>query len=59
MRTVKFVSDQSKMSMQKKENSVPWYSNEYKEAKKLMRKASNLMRKARGQFIYALNSLTH
>ena len=40
------------MSMQKKENSAPWYNNEYKEAKKLMKKAKE-------QFIYALNSLTH
>ena len=52
MTKIKFHSDQNKMSMQKKENSVPWYNNEYKEAKKLMRKA-------RRQFIYALNSLTH
>ena len=33
--------------MQKKENSMPWYNNECKEAKKLMRKA-------RKQFIYEL-----
>ena len=39
MRKIKFHSDQNKMSMQKKENSMPWYNNEYKEAKKLMRKA--------------------
>ena len=52
MRKVKFHSDQNKMSMQKKENSMAWYNNEYEEAKKLMRKA-------RGQFFYALNSLTH
>ena len=25
--------------MEKKENSMPWHNNEYKEAKKLMRKA--------------------
>ena len=33
--------------MQRKENSMPWYNNECKEAK-------TLMRKARKQFIYAL-----
>ena len=38
--------------MQKKEKSMPLYNNEYKKAKKLMRKE-------RGQFIYVLNSLTH
>ena len=38
--------------MQEKENPMPWYDNESTEAKKLMRKA-------RGQFIYELNSLTH
>ena len=52
MRKVKFRSYQNEMSMQEKENSMPWYNKEYKEAKKLMRKT-------RGQFIYALNSLTH
>ena len=51
MRKVKFHSDQNKMSIQKKETSMLWYNNKYKEARKLMRKA-------RGQFIYA-NSLTH
>ena len=39
MKKVKFHSDQNKTSVQgkEKENSVPWYYNKYKEAKKLMR----------------------
>ena len=52
MRKAKVHNDQNKMSMQKKGNSMPWYNYDYKEAKKLMKKA-------RGEFIYALNSLTH
>ena len=52
MRKVKFHSDQDKMSMQKKENSMLWYNNEFREAKMLMRKVM-------GQFIYALNSFKH
>ena len=47
MRTVKFNSDQNKPSFQEKENSMPKYNNEYKEAKKLMKKA-------RKPFFYAL-----
>ena len=43
MRKVKFYIDQNKPCLQKKENSMPWYNNECKEAKKLRR-----------QFIYAL-----
>ena len=48
MKKVKFHSDQNKTSLQEKENSVPWYNNKYKEAKKVTE------RKARKQFIYAL-----
>ena len=48
MKKVKCHSDQNKMSLQEKENSVPWYNNKYKEAKKINE------RKARKQFIYAL-----
>ena len=43
MRKVKFYSDQSKPSLQKKVSLMPWYNNRCKEAKKL-----------RNQFIYAL-----
>ena len=39
IRQVKFHSDQNKMSMKKKENSMPWYNNEYKEAKKVNEKS--------------------
>ena len=50
MKKVKFHSDQNKTSLQEKEkeNSMPWYNNKYKEAKKVNE------RKARKQFIYAL-----
>ena len=48
MKKVKFRSDQNKTSLQEKEDSVPWYNNKYKEAKKVNE------RKARKQFIYAL-----
>ena len=50
MKKVTFHSDQNKTSLQEKEkeNSVPWYNNKYKEAKKVNE------RKARKQFIYAL-----
>ena len=48
MKKVKFHSDQNKTSVQEKENSMPWYSNKYIEAKKVNE------RKARKQFIYAL-----
>ena len=47
MRKVRFHSDQNKPSLQIKINSMLWYNNECKEAKKLTRKA-------RKQFIYAL-----
>ena len=50
MKKVKFHSDQNKTSLQEKEkeNSMPWYNNKYKEARKVNE------RKARKQFIYAL-----
>ena len=49
MRKVKFYSDKNKPSLQKKENSMPWYNNLCKEAKKF--KGKNLFMR--------LNSLAH
>ena len=41
MKKVKFHSDQNKTSLQEKEkeNSMPWYNNKYKEAKKVNEKS--------------------
>ena len=41
MRKVKFHYDQNEPSLQKIEYSMPWYNNERKETKRLMRKARN------------------
>ena len=48
MRKVNFYSDQSRPSLQKKENSMQLYNNGCKEARKLKK-----------QFIHGLNSLAH